>query len=349
MFASIFGLAGCGGGGDSSDGLDTDIAASGFTGSADAGPGDAGSADDDAGASSKGGGTEGDSGGGSGYDTLGEGDLRGILTFTLYPADAQTGQDILGMAGAWRHADDGVDGLDDFFALYALETNFPGPPTEVDTLEHNDIPAGFQWGAPGDWLLAGNGMKLVRDETEALACLLYLGDPPTLELPDGTQVSNYPVYASTYSELQPAGCAPDPSTWLPDASYDIVLYGGDVFDTNALVDQVHTPPAFDVTAPDIAEFQLPVDRASDLEITWTGQGNPDNRIVIRVWDVFGRMFTIHAADDGSYTIPADDLGRLDVGPATLTVARENVEDVPFTDGTVRVVSRYEHWGYLDLY
>ena len=73
------------------------------------------------------------------------------------------------------------------------------------------------------------------------------------------------------------------------------------------------------------------------------------RLVIRVFDMFGRMFTVHAADDGSYTIPANDLLALSAGPATLIVSREHLEEVAFTDGVVRVLSSYSQWGYIELF
>ena len=34
---------------------------------------------------------------------------------------------------------------------------------------------------------------------------------------------------------------------------------------------------------------------------------------------------------------------------TIIVARENVNVVPFTDGVVTVVTRWEQWGYVDLF
>jgi hypothetical protein len=287
----------------------------------------------------------------SGYETLGDGPLRGTLTFVHFAADALNDEAIVGMAGAWRDESIGFGDVYDFFGIFGLGINFPAPPADEDTLEHNDIPADFEWGAPGDWLLAGTAMKLRLPDSAAHACLLYRGGTPEIELPpgSGTFYPNYPVYASTDSSNQPEDCRPDPSAWIPDTDYDIVLYGGELFDDNSLVAQVHTPTELQVTAPDIAQFQLPIDITENLEVTWNGEGLAGNRIVIRVFDVFGRMFTIHADDDGSYNIPADALGVLSQGPGTIVVARENVDEVPFTDGVVTVVTRYEHWGYVDLF
>ncbi len=350
---------GCGDDGGSGSENDTDPIDSGFSGSQDGTESDPSTADPTSETTPTDptetvGETEVDTetqGGSAGYDTLGEGPLRGLLSFTLYAADAATGEDILGMAGAWRNEGDELDGVEDFFGVYGLDVQFPAPPSDEDTLEHNAIPAAFEWGGPTQWVLAGTAMKLRLPDAEALACLLYFGGTAEVEFPpsSGTLVPNYPLYAATPSNNQPEGCAPDPSTWQEDTEYDIVLYGGDAFDTNSLVGQVHTPPSFELTAPDIDTFQLQVPADEDLELSWSGEGNDGNRMVVRVFDMFGRMFTVHAADDGSFTIPADDLSMLTAGPATLTVARENLEMVPFTDGTVQVLTRYEQWAYIDLY
>ena len=79
-------------------------------------------------------------------------------------------------------------------------------------------------------------------------------------------VPNYPIYAATTSMNQPEGCAPDASTWEPETEYDIVLYGGELFETNSLVGQVHTPASLEVMAPDITTFGLQVPIDEDLEI-----------------------------------------------------------------------------------
>lgn len=294
-----------------------------------------------------------DTSGGSdpGYDTLGEGDLRGTLSFTFFAADAANPDPLLGMAGAWRTADDDLEGVEDFFGVFGLGTQWPAPPTEIDALAQNDVPGTFEWGGPTQWLLGGNGMKLRRGDAEATACLLFYGGSAEVEFPpsSGTMVPNYPLYAATTSANQPDGCAPDPSTWEPDAEYDIVLYGGDLFETNSLAGQVHTPDALEVTSPDLVTFGTQVAIDQDLDVAWTGEGGEDTRLVIRVFDMFGRMFTVNAADDGSYTIPANELAALTAGPATIIVSRERPEEVLFTDGTVRVLSRYAQWGYIELF
>ncbi|MGH1341471.1 MAG: hypothetical protein ACRBN8_07970 [Nannocystales bacterium] len=333
--------------GDSTDGSDPMVgdSDSGFTGNSEGTTAsDSDNPTDPSGA---------DSSGGSGqeYDTLGEGDLRGTLSFTFFAADAANPEPLLGMAGAWRTADDDIDDVEDFFGVFGLGTQWPTPPADLDTLDQNAVPGTFEWGGPTQWLLAGNGMKLRRDDAEATACLLFYGGSAEVEFPpsSGTMVPNYPVYAATTSTNQPEGCAPDPATWEPSAEYDIVLYGGDLFETNSLAGQVHTPDALEVTSPDVVTFGTQVAMDEDLEVSWTGEAGEDTRLVIRVFDMFGRMFTVNAADDGSYTIPSADLSILTAGPATLIVSREHFEEVPFTDGTVRVLSRYAQWGYIELF
>ena len=149
--------------------------------------------------------------------------------------------------------------------------------------------------------------------------------------------------------IQPDGCAPELAEFVPDTAYDIVLYGGDVFEDNVLLEQVHTPAEFTVTAPDLDEYLLAVSQSDAIELAWDGEGDADDRFVVRVWDDFGRMFTILATDDGELSIPTDALAVLTPGPITIAVARERVQEVPFTDGIVKAVTRVERRGYLDLY
>ena len=80
---------------------------------------------------------------------------------------------------------------------------------------------------------------------------------------------------------------------------------------------------------------------------WSGDAD-GSRLVIRLWDQYGALLTATAADDGSYTLPTAELGTLAPGPAWLTVARENVAEVPLPETTVHVVVRYEAWAYLEL-
>jgi hypothetical protein len=359
LTALVFTLVGCAG--DSAppteetevaSGFEDDATQSGTSGgtmsSTNTTPADASDSD----SQSQGPGSDPDTGDPSGnYETLGDGPLRGLLAFTYFAPDALNDDAVLGMAGAWRDESVGFDDVYDFFAVYGLDINFPAPPQDEDTLEQHGIPAGFEWDAPGDWLLAGNAMKLRLDDGAAHACLLFRGGSAEVEFPpsSGTFVPNYPMYAATASPNSPDDCLPDPGAWIPDTDYDIVLYGGDLFETNSLVAQVHTPPALEVESPDLTEFQLQIDMTEDLEIAWTGEPLEHTRLIIRVFDVFGRMFSVHATDDGSYVIPAADLAQLSPGVGTIIVSRENREEVPFTDGLVNVVSRYEQWGYVDFF
>lgn len=273
-----------------------------------------------------------------GIETVGMGELRGILTFTLYPADPVLDYDRLGMAGAWHTEEVGYDTVDDFYAAYGLQIAFPLPPEKEDTLEQNDVPAGFDWGDVEGWLKAGNAMKLAKGDKEALACFLDVGMVFDL----------YPVYAATGSGNQPEGCAPDVKDFVPDAYYDLVLYGGEMFSDTVLLEVVHTPAELEVDEPDLEEFELPIQQSDDLRVRWNASSSKTDRIVIRVWDDFGRMFTIHAKDDGEYTIPAEALGVLTAGPITLTIARERIARIPLDAGGIKVVTRIERWGYLDM-
>lgn len=280
---------------------------------------------------------------------LGDGDLRGILTFSRYAADPLNESDFVGMAGAWRTADDELTEIEDFFGLWGLDTPYPMPPEELDALEHNGLLGGFDWGLALQWQLAGNAMTLVQSDLRAQACLLYLGGSPEVMIPGiDDPVPNFPIYAATQSPQQPEACRPSLDHWSGDTAYDLVLYGGELFATNVLPGAVQTPPVLEVTAPDFTIFQEPLSRDDDLTLVWSDNGNVGNRVIIRARDMFGRMFTVHAEDDGEYTIPAADLQELDVGPLTLMVAREHLELVPFTDGTVKVLTRYEQRGYFEL-
>ena len=44
-----------------------------------------------------------------------------------------------------------------------------------------------------------------------------------------------------------------------------------------------------------------------------------------------------------------ELGALTPGPVDLLVARERTDRVQFTDGGLTVLSRFERWGFLDLF
>ncbi len=272
--------------------------------------------------------------GDDGMETWGAGELRGILTFTLYPADSLSGVDEVGIAGAWRTSDEDVEAVDDFYAAFALGTAFPLPPA-LDELQQNDIPAGFVWGDVDGWVEAGTAFKLSHpaEQVEALACLERVG----------MVFDIYPVYASSGDT-----CPVLATQFVPGKDYDVVFYGGEMFEDVAYHGAVETPASFEVNAPPFDEYNAPVMQGSALDVEWEGEDPRGYRLVIRVWDDLGRMFTINAEDDGEYTIPADALAVLAPGPITITVAREHIERIPIPAGGVKVVTRYERWGYFDL-
>ncbi len=275
-----------------------------------------------------------DTGTASGGNTTGGSDeVGGLLTFTYYLPDASDPEPALGFAAGLRAG--GIVGIADFYAVYALQRTFPAPPEDPDTVVDDAIPVPFDWGSPDDWVAAGNGIKLSAGDTEALACLLQV---------DG----EYPVYAAEASDLLDPSCAPDPSAFLPETTYALVVYGGGAFEDVRLDGIVSTPPLIEVTEPDLSTYNRPLDLSQDLAVAWTA-GDGTDRIVIRVFDQFGRTITAHAADDGAFTIPAADLASLSVGPGFVTVARERTARAPLPVGTLDVVTRTELWGYVDLF
>lgn len=256
----------------------------------------------------------------------------GLLTFTSYAADAAGSPEQLGMAGAWRTEPFTTD---DFYGVHALGLFFPLAPAAADTLELHE-PDFYDWGKGSTWVALGNGLRLQRDGADALACLQVVADL-------------YPVYFSDDAPLFDPACAPDPKQWSPGATYDLLAYGGDAYDDQARGAAVRTPTALTVTAPAIDVFDFPLSSADDLPLAWTADGADGDRVVIRVWDQFGRQLVVHAADDGSYTLAADDLAKLALGPLTLTLAREHLSEVPLAAGTLRVVARHEITAYPDLF
>ncbi len=266
-------------------------------------------------------------------DTAGEaGPNFGLLTFTFYPADAGGSLEQLGMAGAWRTTPFTTD---DFFAARALALFFPLAPAAADTLELHD-PLQYEWGKADTWLMLGNGLRLGHPDGDALACLQVLDDV-------------YPLYLSDNAGFLDPACAPDPSRWKPGASYDLIAYGGPDFDDARASGAVMTPAGLTLLAPDASAFDFPLEQANDLTLEWEADGGANDRVVIRVWDQFERQLAIHAADDGSYTLPAAELGKLSVGPATITIAREHISTIKLAAGSLRVVARHEIWLYPDLF
>lgn len=268
------------------------------------------------------------------------GDITGILTVTFTPAHALVDHDVVGMAGGYRTAEVGWEGTEDLYSPIAYQLAFAAPPDEVDTLVPAAPVPAFDWGDDEDWLVAGNGMKLRQGEggPELLACLLVSGT-----------TGQYPVYRSSAAMGVPAECDPPSSAWSESTAYDVVLYGGGLFEDNVLLERVTTPAALVVTAPDLETFDAPLPVDEDLTIAWEAGDDPEARIVIRVLDADTNVITVHAADDGEFTIPAAELGELTLGPLELLVARERTDRVQFTDGGLTVLGRFERWGFFDLF
>jgi hypothetical protein len=275
-----------------------------------------------------------DPGGGSSEETGDDliGPNFGLLTFTFYPADASGSPAQLGMAGAWRTTPFTTD---DFFAVRSLALFFPAAPAEPDTLTVHELSV-YDWGKADAWVALGNGLRLTSETTDALACLEVLED-------------SYPVYLSDDAAFFAPACAPDPAQWLPATAYDLTVYGGDTFADQTREAALTTPGELVVTAPAIDVFDFPLEKAKDLEVTWTPDDDPDDRIVIRAWDMFGRQLVAHAADDGSYTIAGAELAKLAVGQATITIARERSHDLGLAAGNLHLVARTEVWAYPDLF
>ncbi|HRI07468.1 MAG TPA: hypothetical protein PKW35_06610 [Nannocystaceae bacterium] len=263
-------------------------------------------------------------------DPTGEG-VRAHLDFTFIAPDAIDPDPVLGLAGAYHQT-----GLatDDIFALQGLQLELPPPPAAVDTVEEH-APTPFEWGDAAAWVSAGTAIKLVHAEAgEVLACRYQADDA-------------YPLYLASAAAGFPAECAPDPARWQPDAEYRLVLYGGDAFADRVIDGRVTTPPALTVSAPDLAIYDLSVDTKADLAFTWEASEG-EGRIIIQIWDHYDQLVSVHAADDGAFTVPAANLAALSAGPGFITVARERPLEIPFEGGTVRVVTRYQVWGYIDL-
>jgi len=273
-------------------------------------------------------------GAGTTDDTTGGvvGRAHGLLNFTYYPETAAGLPAELGMAGAWRTEPFTTD---DFFAVQAWGMHLPPPPVDGNALENNAIPAPYEWGKADTWVTGGNALKLRNGGDESLACLVMVQD-------------TFPVYFSDDAEFFDPLCAPDPARWVAETDYDVIAFGGEGQGDAILPAAVSTPPALAVTAPDVGTSLFVVDRADGLKIDWEANGGQPNRVVIRIIDTFGQMLTAHAVDDGSYTIPSSELTKLQPGPATLTIAREQLFDLGLPEGDLRVVLRYEVWADPDL-
>ncbi len=279
-------------------------------------------------------GTDGTDGETTGSTATGEpgGDLRGILNFTYYSADAASDEPLLGVAGAYRMEELPVA---DIYALIGLQLHHQAAPEAVDTVAEF-APSPFDWGPPASWVAAGNGVRFSNDEAgSGLACLTMADDA-------------YPLYLAAESDALDPDCAPDPAIWSPETAYDLTLYGGELFDDLIVDAAVKTPAALEISAPDLSVYNLEVDTTVPLDLAWGAGSDPEARIVIRLWDQYGQGVVASAADDGSFSIPAANLAALSGGPGFLTVARERSRTINFSAGSVEALTRYETWGYVDL-
>lgn len=268
------------------------------------------------------------------------GEILGVLTVTFTPAHALVDHDVVGLAGGYRSAEVGWEGTEDLYSPIAYQLAFPAAPDEPDTLVSAVPVPAFDWGDDEDWLVAGNGMKLRQGEggPELLACLLVSGT-----------TGQYPVYRSSAAMGVADECNPPGTAWSAVTPYDVVLYGGGLFEDNVLLERVTTPAALVVTAPDLDSFAAPLAADEDLTVAWEPGDDPEARIIIRVIDADTNVITVHAADDGEFIIPAAELAALTLGPLDLLVARERTDRVQFTDGGLTVLGRFERWGFLDLF
>ena len=268
------------------------------------------------------------------------GEIVGVLTVTFTPANAHVDHDVVGLAGGYRSAEVGWDGTLDLYSPFAYLLAFPTPPDDLDTLVPAVPVPVFDWGDDEDWLVAGNGMKLRAGEggSELLACLLAAGNQ-----------GQYPVYRSSAAMGVPAECNPPATAWSSATVYDVVLYGGELFEDNVLLERVTTPPELVITGPDLGGFETPLPADEDLVVAWEAGDDPEARIVIRVVDADTNVITVSAADDGEFTIPAAELGALTLGPLDLLVARERTDRVQLTAGGLTVLTRFERWGFFELF
>lgn len=268
-----------------------------------------------------------------------DGDLEGLLTLVYRAPHALDDVGAVGLAGGYRTTEVGWDGVDDLFSPVAYQLAFPVLP-ELDTASADGALGQFAWGSASNWVLAGNGMKLgLPDGPEVLACLIAF--EATVANPDG-----YPVYVT--NATQDDACAPSVDAFVPQTSYDLVLYGGDAFVDNNLPRRVTTPAALEVTSPDMSIAELAIDSTRDLAFEWIASDD-DTSIEIRLIDADGTLLSAHANDDGAFAVAADSLQTLAPGPIDVLVARRKREDVAFTEGSVTVMMRAEQWGFFDLY
>jgi hypothetical protein len=196
-------LAACdGGSGESGAGSDDESADADTSGGPATAPGPTAAATDD--------GTSPTTVDPSGDSDTGEvGPNFGLLTFTLYPADASGSPEQLGMAGAWRT---GPSPPTTSSPCARSAASSRAPPRADDTLEHTG-PGVYDWGFGDSWVALGNGMRL--GSTPSPACR-------------STRTATRSTSATTPTTSTPPA-RPTPPQWQPATAYDLTVYGNDEY------------------------------------------------------------------------------------------------------------------------
>lgn len=269
-----------------------------------------------------------------------EGSIHAMLQFTYSPAHALRGDDVVGIAGGYRTAEASW-AVEDFYSPTQYLLAFPDAPSAPDSTAVDAMLPAFDYGVPGDWIEAGNGMLLTRSDGmgSVTGCLR------NIDIVDADGTTSVPIYVS--GKVGDNQCSGHASVWEPSTLFDVVLYGGDAFGDNTLSERVMTPPALEVTSPNLDMVRATIPAGSPLSFAWDAS-EVDTRVVIRVVDSAGAVISAHAIDDGSFAIPAADLQMLQPGPIDLVIARERSDRMLFSDGGITVVSRYERWGFFEL-
>lgn len=276
-----------------------------------------------------------------------EGDLRLVLGFSYTAPSSLVADPQVGIAAGYRLAEIGWPGVEDVYSPIVYQYAFPPAPEEDSTSQEGPVPA-FEWGFEEDYVAAGPAIRLRRgfDGPSIVACQVNLF--ATMSDPDG-----FPLYQTHSAEGEL--CEADAEAWEPEAVYDLELLGGDTFTTNYLYERITTPPSLEDLAVsqdgnDINLDQLgaQVDSTLDIAFSWNGSGG-DTRVLIRLIDGDNNLVAAHAADDGDYTIAAEDLESLNSGTLDLLVTRERTDEYPFTEGGLMAVTRFERWGFLEIF
>ncbi|MEM6996012.1 MAG: hypothetical protein AAF721_36230 [Myxococcota bacterium] len=268
------------------------------------------------------------------------GEVHGLVFFTFSAGHALRANDVLGIVGGYRTSEVGWD-EEDLYSSVVYFLPFEAAPASPDGTSFEAEPAGFAYGDEADWISAGNGLVLRRTDMQgsATACLQNFDVDV-----DGTPAT-YPVYATGNAGHDL--CDADPTIWEGNVGYDVLLFGGETFDDNELIERVLTPPALEVLTPNFNALGEVVSAGAGIDFTWE-PGDSDTRIVFRIIDSAGGVLSAHAADDGSFRIEPGDLAMLQPGSIDVLMVRQRSDRMLFTDGGLLVVSQYERWGFFEL-